>query len=326
VAASAVDAAASANAASFDDMPARTTARPVPEETFLEHRPMLVSLAYRLLGSVHDAEDVAQDAYLRWAAEPRDDVANPAAFLTTITTRLALDRLRSAQSRHEVYVGPFLPEPLPTFRAGGAGAADGPAESAALRETATIGMLLLMEKLTPAERAVFVLREAFDVPYPQIAEILERTEASCRQLHRRAKQHSAEERPRARTAVAVDAERGRELAESFLAAARGGNLQGLMDLFREDVVLVTDGGGRVNAALRPVLGAEKVARLYAKVFTGKLAQADATYTEFNNVPGLLVVRPHVTFAYLFETDDDGRVTRLYGIANPEKLTHLRGTG
>ena len=281
---------------------------------------MLVSLAYRLLGSVHDAEDVAQDAYLRWAAEPRDSVTNPAAFLTTVTTRLALDRLRSAPKRREIYVGPFLPEPLPTSSP----AIDGPEESAALRETATLGMLLLFERLSPAERAVFVLREAFDVPYSQIAEILERTEASCRQLHLRAKQHTAEQSAKSKTAAAMDPGRGRRLVESFLSAAQGGNLQALMDLFREDAVVITDGGGLVNAALRPILGSAKAARLYTKVFTGKLAEAEVTFMEFNHVPGMLVVRPRVTFAYLFETDDDGRITHLYGIANPEKLAHLRG--
>lgn len=310
-----------------------------PEDAFLEHRPLLHAIAYRLLGSVHDAEDAVQDAYLRWVTQDPQTVRNPAGFLTTVVTRLCLDKLRSAAMRRELYVGPWLPEPLPTAipaPAGdgpatqGAASADGfgadPAATAAMRESASIGMLLLLERLGPAERAVFVLREAFDLPYPQIAEIIEHSPESCRQLHHRARHRLAAASKRRRpTAGGNDPARDKRIVEGFLAAARGGDLDRLKALFREDVVVYTDGGGKVSAALHPIRGAAKAARLYAHVIPKRFGDGTQfTFTSYNHAPAFHVRRPTLTFVYIFDIDEDGRIAHIYMVANPDKLTHLVG--
>jgi RNA polymerase sigma-70 factor (ECF subfamily) len=288
------------------------------EKTFLDHRAMLLSLAYRLLGSVQDAEDTVQDAYLRWTAADRGDVVNPAAFLTTATTRLALDRLRSAAARREVYVGQWLPEPLPT-------GTDDPAESAALRSTASMGMLLLLDRLGPAERAVFVLREAFGLPYDEIARILDRSEASCRQLLSRARRRTAAARHEEDAVRAVDAAVARPLIEAFLAAARGGDLQRLTALLREDVVVTADGGDKVSAGTRPVYGAAKAARLFSKIFERFYARARCRQASFNHAPALVIETPVRRIVYIFDFDADGRIANVYAVANPDKLGHLQAS-
>ena len=298
--------------------------RPAVLDAFLDHRPTLLALAYRMLGSVHDAEDVVQDAYLRWAGADRESVANAAAFLTTVVTRLCLDRMGSAAARRELYVGPWLPEPLPTASdpAGG-----NPAAAAALRESASVGMMLLLERLSPAERAVFVLREAFDVPYPQIGEIIGHSPESCRQLHRRARQRvESSERGRRRPARRPDPARERRIVEGFLAAAEGGDLDGLKALLREDVIVLTDGGGRVSAARRPVHGAANVARLYSSMFPRRFAGSEYTYLSCNYQPALLARRPTLDFLYIFDIDEDGLIADVYMVANPDKLGPFeRGT-
>ncbi|GAB2702279.1 RNA polymerase sigma-70 factor [Kitasatospora kifunensis] len=292
---------------------AAPTARPVREEAFLAHRPMLLSLAYRLLGSVHDAEDTVQDAYLRWSADERDTVENPAAFLTTTVTRLALDRLRSAAVRREAYVGAWLPEPLPT----------GPqdlAETAALRDSASIAMLVLLDRLSPAERAVFVLREAFELPYDEIAAILERSAASCRQLHHRAMRHVA---AGPRPVPAPDPVRGRQLVQSFLSAAQSGDLGRLTAILRDDVVLTTDGGGKVQGAgRRPILGAAKSARLFAAVFARHYQRAVFHAVRFNHAPALLIEAGDRRVLYVFDFAADGLISNVYAIINPDKLAHI----
>ena len=319
--------------------------RSAPADAFLDHRPLLHAIAYRMLGSVHDAEDAVQDAYLRWTAQDPETVANPAAFLTTVTTRLCLDRLRSAAVRRELYVGPWLPEPLQTGAGGGAntgvgvgvgvglgttaGTAAGfcsdPAATVALRESASIGMLLLLDRLSPAERAVFVLREAFEVPYAQIAQIIERTPESCRQLHHRARRRVAETPQRRRPTHhrTPDPARDQRIVEGFLAAARGGDLERLTALLREDVIVYNDGGGKVSAALRPIHGSAKVARLYTHIIPKRLTEGTViTFHRFNHTPGMLVRRPRTTFVYMFDLDEDDRIAHIYMIANPDKLTHL----
>jgi RNA polymerase sigma-70 factor (ECF subfamily) len=297
-------------------------------EEFQQHRTLLFGLAYRLLGSVHDAEDAVQDAYLRWASQDPDTIGNPAAFLTTVVTRLCLDRLRSAAARRELYVGPWLPEPLPTgpqdTRYTGGGRGSDPAAAAALRDSASIGMLLLLERLNPAERAVFVLREAFDLPYPRIAEIIDHSIESCRQLHRRAGQRVAAPPGRARASMRrpQDPARDRRIVEGFLAAAQGGDLDGLAALFREDVVVLNDGGGRISAARRPIVGAQKAARLYARVIPRRFRAGEFSHTSYNHQPALLARLPILDFVYVFDIDDAGLIAHLYMIANPDKLTHL----
>lgn len=286
-------------------------------DAYLAHRPALFALAYRMLGSVHDAEDVTQETYVRWAGADRSGVANPAAYLTTVTARLALDRMRAAAALREVYIGPWLPEPLPT---GPGGPAD-PAETVARRDLASFGMLVLLERLTPRERAVFVLREAFDLPYAQVAAVVDQTPATCRQLCRRARLRLAGAAADRGAAAAAPAG-GRALVESFLAAARSGDLEGLTALLREDVVLTADGGGRARSALRPVRGAAKVARLMERLFARRLGTARHTVTEFNHAPAFVADGGTRRNVYVFDVAADGRVAGLYNLANPDKLRHL----
>jgi RNA polymerase sigma-70 factor (ECF subfamily) len=280
---------------------------------------MLLALAYRLLGQVTEAEDVVQDAWLRWSAADHAAVLNPAAFLTTVTTRLALDRLRSAAVRREVYVGPWLPEPLPTAADPAADRAADPAESLALRETASMGMLLLLDRLSPPERAVFVLREAFDLPYAEIAAILERSEDSCRQLLSRARRRVAEGRSRT---VPTPPAAARPLVEAFLAAAQGGDLGRLRSLLREDVVVTTDGNGMARAGRHPIHGAEKAARLFAAVFERFYAGTDITFASHNNAPAFVIRTPVREVVYVFGCDAEGRIAEVYAVLNPDKLRHL----
>ena len=307
---------------------ATTARRPAAlEDAFLEHRPLLHAIAYRMLGSVHDAEDAVQDACLRWMSQDPQTVANPAGFLTTVVTRLCLDRLRSAAVRRELYVGPWLPEPLPTATANGTatsgyGGTD-PAASVAMRESASIGMLILLDQLSPAERAVFVLREAFDVPYAEIARIIEHTPESCRQLHHRARRRVATTPKRRGAARPPDPARDQRIVEGFLAAARGGDLERLTTLLREDVIVYNDGGGKVSTGLNPIRGAAKVARLYTHVFPKRFAEGSTvTFQRFNDAPGMIIRRPVFTFVYTFDLDEDGRIAHIYMVANPDKLTHL----
>jgi RNA polymerase sigma-70 factor (ECF subfamily) len=316
--------------------PALTAQRPArPEDAFLEHRPLLHAIAYRMLGSVHDAEDAVQDAYLRWVSQGPQEVENPAGFLTTVITRLCLDKLRSAHVRRETYVGPWLPEPLPTgapatAAASGARALSAhafgadPATTAALRESASIGMLLLLEQLSPAERAVFVLREAFDLPYPQIAEIIEHSPESCRQLHHRARRRVSTGTKHRRVKTArPDPARDQRIVEGFLAAARGGDLERLKTLFREDVVVYNDGGGKVSAGLHPIRGSAKVSRLYAHVIRKRFGEhTEYSFGWYNHAPALRMRRPTLTFVYIFDIDEDGLIGTIYMVANPDKLTHL----
>jgi RNA polymerase sigma-70 factor (ECF subfamily) len=316
------------SAATVESRPRPAGAPDAHLDPYLDHRPMLLALAYRLLGSVHDAEDAVQDAYLRWASQDAEAVENPAAFLTTVVTRLCLDRLRSAAALRELYVGPWLPEPLPTGPAdppvqrGGPGT--DPEAAAALRESASIAMLLLLERLNPAERAVFVLREAFDLPYPQIAEIIDHSPESCRQLYRRAGQRVSAPPGRARASARRPRDPAREqrIVRSFLTAAENGDIEALAALFRADAVVLTDGGGKVSAARRPIIGARKAARMYAHIFPRRFADSAYTFTSFNHQAALLVRRPTLDFVYVFDIDDEGLIAHLYLIANPDKLTHL----
>ena len=218
-------------------------------EVFLALRPRLLGIAYRLLGSMWDAEDVVADALLRWLDTDRDRVREPAAFLTTVVSRLALDQLRRARTTREAYVGPWLPEPVPA-------AAFDPLDTVVKRETLSLATLRLMEQLTPPERAVFVLREAFDLPYAQIAEILDVSAGDARQLLHRAQVRLAQGGRRR----SADAGEHAALLERFLRATGAGELDELAELLAGDVVAYSDGGGRARAARRPVVGREKVIR------------------------------------------------------------------
>ncbi|MEV6795980.1 RNA polymerase sigma-70 factor [Streptomyces sp. NPDC051320] len=282
---------------------------------FEEHRSVLTGVAYRMLGRVADAEDVVQETWLRWAADSREDVREPRAYLVRITTRLAIDRLRQAQSRRETYVGPWLPEPLVTDFGG---AAQDTTDQAVLAESVSVAVLVVLESLSPLERAVFVLREAFGFPFGEIAAVLDRGEAAVRQLAGRARRHVAERKPR----YDVDPVVRRDLTERFLAAAAGGNLGDLLALLAPDVRLVGDSGGKATAPLRVIESADKVGRFVIGAAAKGLEDAEFRFMELNGAPGLVVLSGGRVDS-VFQTETvGGRITCIYIVRNPDKLTQL----
>ncbi|MFI7633606.1 RNA polymerase sigma-70 factor [Nonomuraea sp. NPDC049400] len=276
-------------------------------EVFEEHRRILLGLAYRLLGSMWDAEDMVQDAYLRWTNTDRKQVREPRAFLMTVVTRLALDQLRSARASREAYTGPWLPEPVD-------GRAFGPPDTAELRDTLSYATLHMMERLSPPERAVFVLREAFDLPYDEIAEILGSPSATCRQWHHRAVGRLAEGRGRFTPAAGDHT----ELLRRFLSAAQNGDVTALAELLAEDAIAYNDGGGKVRAALRPIVGRPEVLAFVAGLMS-RYPLEEAHLIEANGEPAIWTViggqRQLVTFGIR-----DGRIHEIFGILNPDKLS------
>ncbi|MGP3737165.1 RNA polymerase sigma-70 factor [Streptomyces sp. GDS52] len=285
-------------------------------DAFEEHRPVLQGVAYRMLGRVADAEDVVQEAWLRWAGGDRSDVREPRAYLVRVTTRLAVDRLRQIKARGETYVGPWLPEPYATDFGD---TAPDTAEQAVLADSVSLAVLVVMESLSPLERAVFVLREAFGYPYADIAAMLDRGEPAVRQLATRARKHVEDRRPR----YDVDPARRRELTERFLAAAGGGDLEKLLELLAPDVRLVSDSGGKVSAALRVLETADKVGRFVLGV-TRKSFQEDlsARFLELNGGPAALLLVGGTPDSVVQLEVADGRVQAVYVIRNPDKLRSL----
>jgi RNA polymerase sigma-70 factor (ECF subfamily) len=284
-------------------------------DVFQAHRPLLTGVAYRMLGRVADAEDVVQEAWLRWSAENRDEVREPRAYLVRITTRLALDRLRQAQARRESYVGPWLPEPIVTDFAGTVPDA---AERAVLAESVSLAVLVVLESLSPLERAVFVLREAFGFRYTEIAAILDRSEAAVRQLAGRARRHVEERRPR----YDVDPARQRDLTERFLAAARDGDLQGLLGLLAPDARLVGDSGGKAKAPRRVIETADKIGRFLVGAAKQGIEAAEFEFLEVNGGPALLVRSAGEPDSVFQLGIADGRIETVYIIRNPDKLIGL----
>ncbi|WP_327664480.1 MULTISPECIES: RNA polymerase sigma factor SigJ [unclassified Streptomyces] len=285
-------------------------------DDFEEHRSVLMGVAYRMLGRVADAEDVVQDAWLRWSRADRADVREPRAYLVRITTRLAIDRLRQAQTRRESYVGPWLPEPLVTDF--------GPtvpdtAEQAVLADSVSLAVLVVLESLSPLERAVFVLREAFGLSYAEIAGTLERGEAAVRQLAARARKHVDERRPR----FDVDPVQQRDLTERFLAAATEGDLDGLMAMLAPDAQLVGDSGGKSRAPLRVIESADKVGRfVQGAVRQGGAEGFELHLVEFNGTLGVLVTVNGKPDAVLQLGLGEGRIQQIYIVRNPDKLAAL----
>jgi RNA polymerase sigma-70 factor (TIGR02957 family) len=280
-------------------------------EAFVAHRNLLFTVAYELLGSAADAEDVLQETWLRWVGVDLAEVRDQRAYLVRITTRQALSRLRTLSRRKESYVGPWLPEPLLT--------APDVAEDVELADSVSMAMLLVLETLTPTERAVFVLREVFDVDYDEIAEAVDKTSAAVRQIAHRARAHVAARRPRG----AVSAAETREALEAFRRAVETGDLQGLLDILAPDVVLLGDGGGVKQAVPRPIVGADKVARL----MQGGLRRLDATWSvepaQINGGPALLVRIDGEIDDVVAVRMDDGLITGLYIVRNPEKLSRVQ---
>ncbi len=273
---------------------------------FVAHRNLLFTVAYEMLGSAADAEDVLQETWLRWVGVDPGIVRDERAYLVRITTRQALSHLRVLGRRKESYVGPWLPEPLLT--------APDVAEDVELADSVSMAMLLVLETLAPTERAVFVLREVFDLGYDEIAGAVDKSPAAVRQIAHRARAHVAARRPRE---VASAAET-RRTVEAFRRAVETGDLQCLLDILAPDVVLLTDGGGLVRAALAPVVGAGQVAR----VLGGIAATMSMQPAQVNGDPALIVRLDGEIDTVLTLRVDDGLVTGLYAVRNPEKLSHL----
>jgi len=279
-------------------------------EVFVAHRNLLFTVAYEMLGSAADAEDVLQETWLRWAARDElgdlGEVREPRAYLVRITTRLALNRIRTLARRRESYVGPWLPEPLLT--------APDVADDVELAESVSTAMLLVLETLTPTERAVFVLREVFDLPYDEIAAAVDKSAPAVRQIAHRARSHVEARRPRQQ----VGRDEQTAVVDRFLAAVSTGDLQGLLDVLSPDVVLITDGGGRKQAALRPIRGVEKVLRFLAAVMPDD-GSASAAPVAVNGGPGLRLLLGDELDTVATMRVDNGVVTELYLVRNPDKL-------
>ena len=289
----------------------RRDGRPDPAtEAFLAHRNLLFTVAYEMLGSAADAEDVLQETWLRWAGVDLGTVRDQRAYLVRITTRQALVRLRTLGRRRESYVGPWLPEPLLT--------APDVAEDVELADSVSMAMLLVLETLAPTERAVFVLREVFDVAYDEIAEAVGKSPAAVRQIAHRARAHVAARRPRG----VVSAAETRAALEAFQRAADTGDLQRLLDILAPDVVFLSDGGGVVQAVLKPVVGAGRVARLLAVGLRRIAAAAALQPAQINGYPALILRLNGEIGAVISVRLDDGLITGLYTVSNPAKLSHL----
>ncbi|MFI6344875.1 RNA polymerase sigma-70 factor [Streptomyces sp. NPDC050560] len=280
---------------------------------FQRYRTLLFSVAYRILGSAADAEDVVQDAWLKWSAADRSQVADPKSYLARIVSNLSMERLRSTRHQRETYVGPWLPEPILT----------GPdtADDIATADSVSTALLVVLETLSPLERAVFVLKEVFAFSYGEIAEAVERSEPAVRQAAHRAREHVQARRPR----YPADRSSQRDVTERFFAAATGGDINTLMEVLSPDVALWTDGGGKVRQALKPVVGLETVARWFAALGTTTYQgiepeQMRAELTWINGGPGLVFRgQDRVIATMTFDFDADGRISAIHNVANPDKL-------
>jgi RNA polymerase sigma-70 factor (ECF subfamily) len=282
--------------------------------SFEPHRRHLTGLAYRMLGSLAEAEDVVQDAYLRWAGADRAEVAEPRGFLTTIVTRLCLDHLKSARARRETYVGPWLPEPIVVTD-------DGPDKALQLAEDLSIALLLTLERLSPLERAAFLLHDVFEVDFEQVATMLDRSPAACRQLAARARRQVQLDRPRFPTS----SDAAQRLVAAFKTATEQGDVATLASLLAEDVVLMSDGGGRREAALNPIHGRDRFLRFNLGLARKKPSVLLQRYelASVNGRPGLLVHEADGgRFAIGFDTSET-QITAVYVILNPDKLTRLQ---
>jgi RNA polymerase sigma-70 factor (TIGR02957 family) len=278
--------------------------------SFVAHRNLLFTVAYEMLGSAADAEDVLQEAWLRWVKVDLEQVRDERAFLVRITTRLALDRLRVLKRRKEAYVGPWLPEPLLT--------APDVAEDLELADNVSMAIMLVLETLSPTERAVFVLREAFGFGYDEIAAAVQKSPAAVRQIAHRARGHVEARRPR----QPVSPGEAQAVVESFRRALQTGDFQSLLDILAPDVVLLADGGGLKRAARLPVVGAETVTRYVSRVLTRRGVALTADPTVINGSPALLLSLDGMVDGVLGMRVEEGRISGIYYVRNPEKLTRI----
>lgn len=276
---------------------------------FTENRQYLLSLGYRMLGSMADTEDLVQETYLRWQQASVDEIRSPRAFLTTILTRLALNHLDSARVRREQYVGPWLPEPIVT---------SAPPDPAELSESLTMAFLVLLESLSPLERAVFLLHEVFDYSHAEVAEITGSTEAACRQAFRRAKAAVAERRPRFRTSPTTAG----QLTTRFLEAVQAGRIDDLLAMLHQNVVTYSDGGGQTRAALNPIYGAERVARFLIGIAQKGATGLTGVFSEVNGQPAFIgYIDGEPRTVMVLDIEDD-RIRTVYIVVNPQKLQNL----
>lgn len=280
---------------------------------FDQHKGLLFSIAYRMLGSRADAEDMLQETFLRWQQASDTEIRDPRAFLVTVITRLCINQLQSARAKREQYFGQWLPEPLMTKAA-----AESPAISG-IDGSLSMAFLMLLERLTPMERAVFLLREVFDYDYAEVAEMLGQSEVNCRQILRRAKQHVTEDRPR----FDVSPKEQQQLLQQFLEATSHGDLQGLLALLSKDVVLYTDGGGKASAVPNPIYGADRVARFFMEA-PAKFMPRDAVrrFAEINGQPGIVVYDRGQPFGVFTMDVAEGQIRNIYIVRNPDKLALL----
>jgi len=286
---------------------------PPDDEAFAAERPRLLGVAYRMLGSMAEAEDVVQECFLRWYRGRPDDLRDAAAWLTTVTVRLCLDQLRAAKVRRDAYVGPWLPEPLPTGE-------DDPFAALAQREDLSLALLLALEALSPRERAAFLLHDVFDYGFADIAASLDTSTENCRQLASRARRKVRAERP---SPSASRAEIDR-LSDAFMAACVAQDMDALLALLTEDAVAVSDGGGKVLAALRPINGADKVARFFMGI-AGKAPDGmRIDRVDLNGGPAMVAHQDGETLVTLHFEVSDGRIHRILAVRNPDKLARLSG--
>ena len=298
----------------------------VATEVFEAERPRLERLAYRMLGTPDDADDVVQDAWLRWQRSTVGDIENPAAWLTTVTTRLAIDRLTSARRRREVYVGPWLPEPLTigslgddSWRDARPASSSDPAMLAVGSESLELGLLRVLETLGPVERAVFLLHDVFGYPFDQISSIVDKSAAATRQIAKRARDRVRSGRPR----VEPEPADVRAWSEAFLGAVVEGDLGGLMEMLTDDVVHISDGGAERHAARRPVVGADRVARLLVNLTArGLQADDDLHWIRVNGQVGLYAIRSGEPNLLSVVSWRDGKVAEVLAIVNPAKLSRF----
>jgi RNA polymerase sigma-70 factor, ECF subfamily len=289
-----------------DDRPAPDGHMGLATETFAVHRDLLFTVAYEMLGSAADAEDVLQETWLRWSGVDLAEVRDQRAYLVRITTRQALTRLRTLRRRKESYVGPWLPEPLLT--------APNMADDVELAESVSMAMLLVLETLTPIERAVFVLREVFDLEYDEIAKAVDKSPAAVRQIAHRARAHVAARRPRGSGSRAET----RDVLAAFRRAIETGDLRRLLDILAPDVVLLGDGGGVKQAALAPIVGADTVAHVLSRIASAASLQP----ADVNGHPALIVRLAGEIDTVIAMRMDDGRITGIYAVRNPDKLLHV----
>jgi RNA polymerase sigma-70 factor (TIGR02957 family) len=304
--------------------PGPDSSGPESQRSYTEFRPLMFSIAYRMTGSISDAEDIVQEAYLRLTRALREgtSINSPKAYLATVTTRLAISHLRSARVRREAYVGAWLPEPLVADDVAPATAPD-PAERAEMSDSLSMAFLVLLESLSPTERAVFLLREVFGYDYTEIAEITGKSEANCRQIFARARHHVDEGKPR----FDASREQREEVARRFFDAAAGGDLNALLSLLAPDVVAIGDGGGKGQALLEPMHGPERVARFLLGLY--RRAEKQGTYAVpalVNGQPGAVAYDAEGRVASVFALDiADGLVQTVRSVVNPDKLQHLGPT-